>query len=42
MKKNVRYVERMASAPSGKPLRRSPPSTLLPDVIAYPEDLVIA
>lgn len=41
MKKNVRYAVRMADASSGKLLRRSPPSTLLPDVRPYPEDLVI-
>jgi hypothetical protein len=41
MNKNVRYAEVVASASNGGVLRRNPPSTLLPDVRAYPEDLVI-
>ena len=41
MNKNVSYAEVLADAPPGKQLRRHPPSTLLPRVRAYPEDLVI-
>jgi hypothetical protein len=41
MNKNVRYAEVVASAAKGGVLRRTPPSTLLPEVRAYPEDLVI-
>ena len=41
MRKNVRYAEAVANASAGAKLRRSPPSTLLPSVTAYPEDLVI-
>jgi len=41
MQKNVRYAQRVAQeAGSGSPLRRQPPSTLLPNVEAYPRDLV--
>ena len=42
MNKNVSYAAVLADAPAEKPLRRTPPSTLLPGVRAYPEDLVIA
>jgi len=41
MNKNTRYAE-VAMSPSGRGLlRRAPPSTLLPSVRAYPENLVI-
>lgn len=41
MNKNVKYAEAAANASELDPLRRNPPSTLLPSVRAYPEDLVI-
>ena len=41
MNKNVRYAEVVASASASGLLRRTPPSTLLPRVRAYPEELVI-
>ena len=41
MGKNVRYAEVVAVASPGTLLRRTPPSTLDPEVIAYPENLVI-
>ena len=41
MNKNVSYAEVMADAPTEFVLRRAPPSTLLPSVRAYPEDMVI-
>ena len=41
MGKNIRYAEAVSKGTAGVVLRRAPPSTLLPSVIAYPEDLVI-
>ena len=41
MGKNVKYAEVVANVWQPDLLRRTPPSTLLPNVIAYPEDLVI-
>jgi hypothetical protein len=41
MNKNVGYAETLADEPLGRLLRRHPPSTLLPRVRAYPEDMVI-
>jgi hypothetical protein len=41
MSKNVRYAEVVAGSADRSLLRRSAPSTLLPNVVAYPEDLVI-
>jgi len=43
MKRNVKYAEVAANASDSEhdPLRRKPPTTLLPSVRAYPEDLVI-
>ena len=41
MNKNVGYAEVLADEPTGRLLRRLPPSTLLPHVRAYPEDMVI-
>ena len=41
MGKNVKYAEVVANVWQPDLLRRTPPSTLLPSVIAYPEDLVI-
>lgn len=41
MGKHVKYAEAVENASAGVLLRRSPPSTLLPSVLAYPEDLVI-
>lgn len=41
MGKNVRYAEVVAGQSASDLLRRTPPSTLLPNVRAYPEDLVI-
>jgi len=41
MQKNVRYAQLFAQkVGTGSQLRRQPPSTLLPDVEAYPKDLV--
>jgi hypothetical protein len=40
MAKNVRYAGLVAVAPRSAFLRRQPPSTLLPDVEPYPNDLV--
>jgi hypothetical protein len=40
MQKNVRYAQRLAEAPSAEQLRRQPPSTLAPDVMPYPKDLL--
>lgn len=41
MAKNVRYAEATVNASARALLRRIPPRTLRPSVIAYPEDLVI-
>ena len=41
MNKNVKHAEAVANDPERDVLRRLPPSTLLPGVRAYPEDLVI-
>lgn len=41
MQRNVKYAEVVASATESEQLRRKPPSTLLPSVRSYPEDLVI-
>jgi hypothetical protein len=41
MNKNVHYAEVLSETPREMRLRRHPPSTLLPSVRAYPEDLVI-
>jgi pyruvate carboxylase len=43
MKRNVKYAEVAAIASDSKLnlLRRKPPTTLLPSVRAYPDDLVI-
>jgi hypothetical protein len=40
MQKNVRYAQLLAHAPSPEWLRRTPPSTLEPNVVPYPKDLV--
>ncbi len=40
MQKNVRYAQQVAQAPSPEQLRRHPPSTLAPEVKAYPKDLI--
>ena len=41
MQKNVRYAQAFAANERNEQLRRTPPSTLLPEVEAYPKDLVI-
>jgi hypothetical protein len=41
MNKNFRHAKLVAGVPEGELLRRTPPSTLEPSVLAYPEDLVI-
>ncbi len=41
MQRNVKYAEVAASDPEHELLRRNPPTTLLPSVRSYPEDLVI-
>jgi hypothetical protein len=41
MNKNARHAQVAVSGRRGRLLRRLPPSTLLPSVRAYPEDLVI-
>jgi len=41
MDKNIKYAEVSTNASEPGSLRREPPSTLLPGVRAYPEDLVI-
>jgi hypothetical protein len=41
MEKNVRYAERVAhNAEIGSLLRRQPPSTLAPEAVPYPKDLI--
>jgi hypothetical protein len=41
MRRNVKYAAAAARATEHETLRRKPPSTLLPHVRSYPEDLVI-
>jgi hypothetical protein len=40
MQKNVRYAQAVARGSSAALLRRQPPSTLSPEVMPYPKDLM--
>jgi hypothetical protein len=40
IRKNIEHAQRVAQEPDASSLRRQPPSTLAPEVVPYPKDLV--